>query len=74
MIGNVWEWCQDRYGLYPAGPVFDPQGPATGSYRVLRGGSWRDNAWYCRSAQRRSNLTRTSGIIGFRAVLAPGQP
>ena len=52
MHGNVWEWCQDRYGEYPNGPATDPTGPGSGEYRVLRGGSWYFNPWNCRSANR----------------------
>ncbi|MGZ8190347.1 MAG: formylglycine-generating enzyme family protein [Methylococcaceae bacterium] len=40
MHGNIWECCQDWYGEYPSGPVTDPQGPDTGTARVIRGGSW----------------------------------
>ena len=40
MLGNVWEWCGDWKGSYDSGATVDPGGPATGQYRVLRGGSW----------------------------------
>jgi formylglycine-generating enzyme required for sulfatase activity len=75
MHGNVSEWCQDWYGDYAGGSVTDPQGPDTGSNRVLRGGSLLDDADGCRSAQRDSRDPADSGnYIGFRVVLAPIQP
>ena len=40
MHGNAWELCEDWYGVYPVGVVTDPNGPATGKHRVLRGGSF----------------------------------
>ncbi|MCX7804887.1 MAG: SUMF1/EgtB/PvdO family nonheme iron enzyme [Planctomycetota bacterium] len=52
MHGNVWEWCSDWYGPYPAGAVADPKGAESGDCRVLRGGSWANIARYCRSATR----------------------
>ncbi len=39
MRGNVWEWVQDRLGPHSAEPQVDPQGPPSGGYRVVRGGS-----------------------------------
>ncbi|HSA28734.1 MAG TPA: formylglycine-generating enzyme family protein [Phycisphaerae bacterium] len=52
MIGNVWQWCGDRYGNYAKGPATDPTGKRTGDYRVLRGGGWYSPTDYCRAASR----------------------
>ena len=75
MHGNVWEWCGDWYGDYPGGIAVDPQGPATGLFRVVRGDSWYGFAGTCRSAYRDGgDPAYGSSIIGFRVVLAPCQP
>ena len=50
MSGNVLEWCSDWYGDYSSAAQTDPTGPATGSGRVGRGGSWRHDATGCRVA------------------------
>lgn len=75
MSGNILEWCEDWYGTYPAGPVSDPTGPGTGSYRVIRGGSWYYLARGARSAYRDSNSPGYyhDSNLGFRLVLPPGQ-
>ena len=71
MHGNVWEWCRDRWQqTLPAEPLIDPLGFDTGVLRVVRGGSWSDLGWDCRSAYRSGYVPVNRFFdVGFRLVL-----
>jgi formylglycine-generating enzyme required for sulfatase activity len=74
MSGNVWEWVNDWYSstYYASSPAVNPPGPASGPYRVLRGGSWANSSGALRSSYR--NLITPgfeSPSTGFRVARAP---
>ena len=75
MLGNVWEWVQDWYGItyYSHKPDSDPKGPESGEYRVSRGGSWRGVVRGPSRVSARYILkpNTRSMVVGFRCVREP---
>ena len=68
MHGNVWEWCEDWLGDYPAEAVTDPKGPVKGTNRMLRGGAFTNNVSEARCSYRINNISPSSWHVnvGFR--------
>lgn len=69
MYGNVYEWCSDFNGKYPKTEQINPTGPRKGEDKIIRGGCWEYDAYYCRSAYRNfdePNVVYSS--LGFRIV------
>jgi formylglycine-generating enzyme required for sulfatase activity len=69
MSGNVWEWCWDWFGSYPSGAQTNPSGAASGTQRVLRGGSWFEVVEESNVACRYSFHTYDwASAVGFRVA------
>jgi len=74
MHGNAYEWCADRHDsrFYASSPADDPNGPSSGEFRVLRGGSWCSFTRFTRCAIRHKYLPDTRNLnFGFRVARNP---
>jgi formylglycine-generating enzyme required for sulfatase activity len=77
MLGNVWEWCGDRFSesYYRVSPAADPTGPAAGRRCVYRGGSWNHEPRHCRSTTRHSEPPEVrDSRLGFRLARSVAPP
>ncbi len=69
MLGNVWEWCHDRYGEYLPQPVTNPRGPEIGGNNIVRGGSWYSSHWLLRMTNRETaHPSLRFDTVGFRVA------
>jgi len=69
MHGNLWEWTSDWYGPYPADTAVDPHGAPSGTFHVIRGGSWLFDANSARCALRYTHRPIDHGFsLGFRVA------